>query len=100
MKGVTTGTIKKELDFELLNIAACIVGVYGISELINHINTPSDKKNLIICPILEFFGTCQYGWVKNMCPKMCGGGESSSEDSSGEEGSGEEGGGALGPDDY
>jgi hypothetical protein len=88
-KGVTTGTIKKELDFKVLNIASCIVGVYAISELINHINTKSDEKDLIICPILELAGLCQYGWTKNMCPKSCGGGGKSEGES-----------GGLGPDDY
>lgn len=88
-KGVTTGTIKKELEFKGLSIASCIVGVYAISELINHINTKSDEKNLIICPILEFVGLCQYEWTKNMCPKACGGGGKSEGES-----------GGLGPDDY
>jgi len=90
-KGTTTGAIKQEVDFKILPIVSCIIGIYAISELINHINTPSDEKNLIVCPILEILGTCQYGWIKDMCPNACGGGGKSDDSETPKNNSGEGG---------
>jgi len=84
-KGTNTGAIKQELDFKGKNIALCLVGVYMISELIHHLNTPSDEKNLIICPLLEIGGFCQFEWTKYLCPKACNGGSAPSGNNSGNE---------------
>jgi hypothetical protein len=81
-QNVKTGSMVDKMDPKFMNMASCVLGMWALGELINHISTnPSEREFLGCKPLALAGGFCGSEFQVNngWCVKSCSSGESNEE---------------------